>query len=366
MRPLPTTLLALLTLLVAAIGPASAEILPDFDPHQNTWRATHIVVVEGGKVVESWKGDLKAGTALPEGAARFTRVPVPGPSPWPRPAGEKPPAVSGKRMILFLAHVPEDEGDSNQKAWTPADSPGHKFNEVTATATVAWVEGDQVYAGHQPINPGGYALTPAGGLAGFRQRVDLGLALRALFDAARAEPDFARRADRLAVLMPVVSKYAGFYAEDECIDEVRRCGKAGVPVLAGWAEHDTPNIRNEAIDVLFGMGTDGFDAAARLIDDQARSWVRVGKDVRAGRTMDQMFQSYPRLKDSAERLVSLLRTAHRMRPSANRDRLVRLQGLKGLDELFTARPELKPEKSALPQAHQLIQDIRAGRFPADR
>jgi len=45
-----------LTLLVGAVGPAAGESLPHFDPHRNTWRGTHVVVVEGGKVVESWKG----------------------------------------------------------------------------------------------------------------------------------------------------------------------------------------------------------------------------------------------------------------------------------------------------------------------
>ena len=43
----------------------SAFMLP-FDAQHNTWNATHIVVVEGGKVIECWKGGLKAGDALPK------------------------------------------------------------------------------------------------------------------------------------------------------------------------------------------------------------------------------------------------------------------------------------------------------------
>ena len=61
---------------------ASAEILPHFDPQSHTWKATHIVVVGEGKVIESWKGNLKVGDALPDGVARFTRIPLPKPDPW--------------------------------------------------------------------------------------------------------------------------------------------------------------------------------------------------------------------------------------------------------------------------------------------
>src|SRR5262245_42093587 len=120
-----TTMLSRLAVglaVLSTIAPNSAlaESLPWYDPQKNTWNATHIVVAEGGKVVESWKGDLKAGDPLPEHAARFTRVPVPGPDPWSKLTGEKPPVVSGKRMVLFLAHVPQEGQDPKTLVWMGA------------------------------------------------------------------------------------------------------------------------------------------------------------------------------------------------------------------------------------------------------
>src|SRR5262245_45057318 len=43
---------------------ARGEILPSFSLDHAARYAVHVVVVEEGKVVETWKGDLKPGTPL--------------------------------------------------------------------------------------------------------------------------------------------------------------------------------------------------------------------------------------------------------------------------------------------------------------
>src|SRR4051794_23519793 len=105
--------------LAAAPVPGFAEVAPlDADVRSLTWRATHIVVVEDGSVVESWEGDLKPGAELPDGAAGFARIKPPAfDRHWLDRSGEAPPAVSGKRRVLFLAHVPRYGGADRDPEW---------------------------------------------------------------------------------------------------------------------------------------------------------------------------------------------------------------------------------------------------------
>lgn len=81
---------------LAAASPATWA----FDARQNTWTATHIAIVEGEIVVESWKGDLKPGTKLPDGAVRFTRLSPPPFEPTRQARGEPRPVVAGKRRLM--------------------------------------------------------------------------------------------------------------------------------------------------------------------------------------------------------------------------------------------------------------------------
>src|SRR5947207_1161657 len=97
----------LLLVVVLAAGPERARAewlgLRAFDAPNYTWVATHVVLVEDGKVVESWKGDLKPGDPLPDGAAAHARVRPPAVDPgWLKRSGENHPPVTGKRLVLFL------------------------------------------------------------------------------------------------------------------------------------------------------------------------------------------------------------------------------------------------------------------------
>ncbi len=327
-----------------------------YDAQSNTWNATHVVVVENGRVAESWMGDFKVGDVLPEGDARFTRIPVPGPDPFRERFGEKLPSVSGKRMVLFLAYVPQEGKDPQKRIWMGADAPGLGY--VSATA-VAWVEGDRVYSVYQPINPGDYALRADGTVAGLRQRVDFGLALRTQFAAAKADKNCGRRAERLAFLTPYVAQFAGYYGESDCFEELEKCGKPAVQYLVPWATEEKGKYWGIALSTLSRLGDDGFDAMAKILDDEAKFWKAVADDLGPTEWIDQTPRTDIHAWHRPYHLRRVLEAAQAMKLSArNKERLQAHAGLKELDKLL-AKPRMKPEKSDMERAHEIIQDILA-------
>lgn len=344
-------------ILTAAPAPAFGSILLPFDAQRNTWASTHIVLVEGGKVVESWTGDLKAGDPLPAEAERFTQIPVPGPDSWPRPAGEKAPRVSGTRMVLFLAFVAREGGDPKKRVWTGAG--------FAPTSSVAWVEDDSVFSAYQPKNPGGYALTESGGLAGLKQQVDLGLALRKQVEAAIAEKDPGRRAERLVVLTPFVSKYAGYVGLSECVWEVSKCGKPAIPHLARWASDPRGEGWSESLYALGRFGDDGLDAVVKVLDREAAYWEVAASELKPGETIYDWTRSRPAGR-SPNHLYHVLQATRGMKLSAgNKERLQKHPGLRKLDDLMATNPALTPKKSDMEAAHTILRDILAGKFRPD-
>ena len=358
----------LLAILIAlSLTPARgwAETAPlGFDAHKNTWNATHIVVVDDGKVAESGTGDLKVGAALPDGAARFARIPVPGPDPWPARWGlpaEKLPPISGKRMVLFLAFVPRQFAGSKEPVWMGADSAGHHDDPVRP-ATVAWVEGDRVYTAVGVDGDGTYALTADGGIAGLKQKVDVGLALRAQFDIARVDPDLKRRAERLDVLTPLVAKYADFSAVGDCAIELVRCGAPAGPVFTRWALEGKGGDEDSGLWGLSRLGDLGMDGMLKVLDREVEYWTAVAGRPRPGRAARDVTAqgASPR---SPNRLYHVLYHARAMKLSpANRERLTKHPGLIELDRLVTTPPGLMPESSDMKSAHGILRDILAGKL----
>ncbi|HUR53531.1 MAG TPA: hypothetical protein VMZ71_05350, partial [Gemmataceae bacterium] len=216
--------------LLPAAGRASIAPLP-FRAEVNTWRATHIVVVQDGKVVERWLGDFKAGDALPAGADRFVTMPVPTLS--KELAADKV-QVTGKRKVIFLAHGPLDGGDPKERHWMGACSAGHHANPDRPTS-VAWVEGDRAFTVVGVDRSGGYELIEEkGGVAAIKRRVDVGLKLKAELAAIKTDPDPTKRAARLAEFEPAARRYADSWASGEVVLEVGKCGAAAVPHLVTW------------------------------------------------------------------------------------------------------------------------------------
>jgi hypothetical protein len=342
-------------------SPGSAATWPDFNAKSSTWHATHIVVVESGKVIESWKGDLKVGKVLPDGAARFARIPVPGHDPGRLGPGEKPPKVSGNRMVLFLAHKVPFGVDTDKPEWLGAHWPSYPFNRVTAAADIAWLEGDRVYRVVQSSTLDEYAIVEDGGVAGLKQLVDLGLALRAQFEAAKADIDRGRRADRLGVIAPVLSAYVRSAGSD-CVWEVSRSGKVAIPHLARWIAEPKGEYWSEALLALGGLGDDGFDAALRILDNEAKFWKSIAAGIEPFDWVDQYLHRTGNAWRGPHRLRMILQTTQRMKLSnENRERLRDHSGLKELDKTLDA-PGMKPDRSEMVEAHKILKDILAGKF----
>lgn len=107
---------------------------------------------------ESWKGDLKPGNLVtvpglqpPPGAAEIAAYPQEFAEILEGRRNEQIPAErAGSQMILFLEKAPEAASDH----WKPADL----FGEMKASAV--WIDGGQLYAFRQVMNPGPSVLVP--------------------------------------------------------------------------------------------------------------------------------------------------------------------------------------------------------------
>jgi hypothetical protein len=355
----------LISVAVFASGPAVgfAGLLLPFDPQRNTWNATHIVVVEGEKVVESWAGDLKPGDRLPEGAAGFARIPVPADDPIRKAERQKLPLVSGKRKILFLTFIPRGKEGSKTSAWTGADWRWTERVGPRPTA-VAWVEGEMAYAVYQPVNPGGYAIGEYEPVAALKQQVEVGLALKAQFAAARAEKDTARRAARVVALAPFVSNFAGNYGEVDVIEALGGCGAAAVPYLTRWATGPHTRYSELALPALCRLGPVGLDEVMKVLDEEVSHWKDVAAKLKPGQMVDEPVEVKYAPWRGPSHLVHVLDAVRRMQLSdADRERVRSHAGLRELARLLASKPGMRPEHSDMVRAQQLLYEILAGRFP---
>jgi hypothetical protein len=146
------------------VQPSLAGIRPAFLLDYCSWHATDIVLVEVTpklgvfRVIEPLKGGLKAGhlVAVSElqpasGAMEIVAYPREFDDIVKGGANEQIPAQGvGSQMVLFLKESPE--GSSNQ--WKSADL----FGEMKASAV--WIDGGQLYAFRQLVNPGPSVLVP--------------------------------------------------------------------------------------------------------------------------------------------------------------------------------------------------------------
>lgn len=257
-------LLAALALLAPA-ATARAEILPSFEASTCTERATHIVVVnEKGEVLESWRGDLVPGDRVPLAEMKIELEQVVTPPFGTKVEPGTPMKVTGKRLVLFLRRGGSMFGTGQEAGgWGPA----HWFSWFNASAV--WVEDGRAFALHQWINPGPQTMAPTGTEAELRKFVREHSEARAKdFAAARAEKDFAKRADQLA---KVALAHPGF--AQEALAGLEWCGPDAVPALRKIV--DTELIDNGtrigAYAVLSKLG-----APARAELTKPFAWLRKG------------------------------------------------------------------------------------------
>ena len=262
---MPRTLLIALPFL--CLAPAlRAEILPSFDVISASRYASHAVVVEDGKVVESWIGDLEPGKQL------FPAGTKPGPinveysfrgigvveeeveRDLAKRGLKKVIAVSGKRMVRFLAPEKSESWESTHL------NSRHEYNTV-------WIEDGQAFAIMQWINPGPSGLQPLN-----MTEAELKAAVQEInkvhheIEPLLKDKDRAKRAEVLVKMLDPEAKWRNREVEEA----LRNCGPAAWPVIEPllFDEKLLP-LHHGLIHVGYHVGRDKTkDAMLRIKDEE--------------------------------------------------------------------------------------------------
>jgi len=264
-RSLPIIVLPLLCLTPAL----RAENLPSFDVISASKYASHVVVVEDGKVVEGWIGDLEPGTQLfPSGAK---------PSPinveysfrgigvvdeeveraLAKRGLKKVVAVSGKRMVHFLAREKPELWESKHL------NSRHEYNTV-------WIEDGQAFAIMQWINPGPSGLQPLN-----MTEDELKSAVQEInqvhheIEPLLQDRDRAKRAEVLVTMLEPDAKWRNREVEEA----LRKCGPAAWPVIEPllFDEKLLP-LHHGLIHVGYHVGRQKTKDAMLRIQDEERAY----------------------------------------------------------------------------------------------
>jgi hypothetical protein len=149
---------------ISFVQPSLAAMRPAFLLDYCSWHATDVVLVEvtpkSGvfRVMESWKGDLKAGNLItvpemqpPTGGMEIVSYPRDFDDIVKGGANEQIPAQHiGSQVVLFL----KESSEASNNHWKSADL----FGEMKASAV--WMDRGQLYTFRQLMNPGPSVLVP--------------------------------------------------------------------------------------------------------------------------------------------------------------------------------------------------------------
>ncbi len=326
--------------LVASHAPAPAAWLPSFSLSYSAWDATDVVVATEGdvtdgkfKVLETWKGGVKAGADLtvPELATLAsdkTRTVLTG---WGGGRPDQPPVrVTGARVVLFLKaptaaggpwrptadeHPYYDWSRTPRDWWRPPAVTFSGRSTVTAMRTSAvWVEGAKTYAFAQMGNPGPSVLVELRDTPEAKLKADAVAVFRAQADVARAGAvaDPARRARALAPHVDAELVQARRLA----FGGLAECGPAGVPVLRAMLADDGLLAHHDA--VIEAMGDAGAAAVGpdllAVVEADTAVFRRAGPGLKTGwRTGGEPVPpEHRRLLSVEVRLAAALRTLRRL------------------------------------------------------
>ena len=270
-----------LAVLLGAPALARSEILPTFAMGHCEVRASHVVVVDdAGKVLESWRGDLKPGDVLP--VADFHLKTIPPVGRFGKVEGT-PEKITGKRMILFLKRGETKFGRGLVVgSWAAANWYGG-FDISTA-----WVEGGHVFVVEQFVNPGPAELVHQGTEAEFKKRVgQVDRTVGAMMARARAEKKLS---DRAKILAEVVARYPGF--APAALAGLEWCGADAVPALRSLVrEEKNPSVGDPELrgtyEVLGKIGEPARDVLVEHLADQLRIWKEVVGQVGGLKELDE-------------------------------------------------------------------------------
>jgi hypothetical protein len=268
--------LGLLSALVISFAqPSLAAFRPSFSLDYCSWHATDIVLVEATpkpgvfRAIESWKGDLKAGNLVtvpklqpPAGAMEIFAYPREFDDIVKGRLNERIPAQRiGSQMVLFLKESPEAPGDH----WTSADL----FGEMKASAV--WIDGGQLYAFRQLVNPGPSVLVPWDmSLDKMRDRVsEIGRIELDLVKVSAIE-DGAARAGGLKVYV----RSDILEAQQVALSALQKSGPKALPVIRGMLSD--PAFADERAELVKAFAEAGGESVGEELDlrlqEQVRFW----------------------------------------------------------------------------------------------
>ena len=238
----------LVVMVVLMARPGFAALRVAFSVDGSSWRATNIVLVEttpidgAFDVVESWKGDVSAGSRvviprlIPAANAvaisRYTKG-------WPGDsmdvATQIPRQPVGSRLVLFLRKAAAG-GEAEEPGWTGSGPVGEDEMKISAV----WVDGDETYIFQQqwdtssPLSLGPLRVfskeAPRGAvqtLEDLKRGVAEVLRVQDEMKAVVAEQDGRVRAMRLKPYVHSKFYSAWFYA----IEELGKAGPSAVSVI---------------------------------------------------------------------------------------------------------------------------------------
>jgi hypothetical protein len=280
----------ILTFAIVLAAPAiiRAELLPTFSADHCMTAASHVVVVDNtGKVLESWRGDLKPGDLLP--LAEFHLKLEREVSVLAREEGE-PDRVTGKRLVLFLKKGgPKPYGGQVAGSWGPAHFSGQ------LDVSMLWIEDRQAFALEQPCNPGPQMILPEGREATFKKHVKQANEVVAnWFAKARATENLAERAK---ILVYIVSNFPGF--APEAFAGLEWCKGEALPALRTLLKPELSTGHQEILAaylLMARMGESAHEDFLKECDLQLTQWKQhAGLLEKAGRLSPEEERMYQRL-----------------------------------------------------------------------
>jgi hypothetical protein len=309
-------------IILAAPAIVRAESLPSFSPDYCITAASHVVVVDNtGKVLESWRGDLKPGDLLPLAEfhlklEREVGLPV-------REEGE-PDRVTGKRLVLFLKRGgPKPSGGQVAGSWGPAHYSGQ------LDVSMLWIEDRRAFALEQPGNPGPQMIWPEGTEATFKKHVkQCNEVVANWFAKARATENLAERAK---ILVYIVTTFPGF--APEAFAGLEWCKGAALPALRTLFKPTLTTGHQEILAaylLMARMGESVHEDFLKECDLQLEQWKQnAGLVEKAGR-----------LSPEEERLYQKLLAVTSNRWAFDDLTAEQLKTLSDLHELFANHPVL--------------------------
>ena len=272
--------------LLTVTQPTHAGFRPSFSLDSCTWDATHIVLVattsEGDVfiVMESWKGDLKAGDTLkvPELKPDSDAVPI---SRYPEGeafdhtdesgvSGRIPRQPVGSQIVLFLKQRQEKDASSqatNIQAsgqWQPASVYGGM------KVSVVWIDGGQLFCFQQQMNPGPSAL----GRCWQRTQMDWPALIGRIKDVLQTQDNLARvfrledRNARVEQLQAIVYGDVWYGARKEALQGLGKAGPSALPAIQQIL--DKPPVPYDSRDLIRALAEAAGENAGNELNRRLR------------------------------------------------------------------------------------------------